>query len=122
MGAPSSPLLSNIACTQLDRRFADIGQSFDGAMSRYCDDMTFSSDEPLPNHIMVFDGTVPGKIDPGPGLAGSLEESGFEVNSRKTRLRTFAQCQQVRELRYPVIGLEIKATRTKTESGKWQAA
>jgi hypothetical protein len=30
--------------------------------------------------------------------------------------------KRLRELRYPVIGMKIKATRTKTPSGKWQAA
>jgi len=30
--------------------------------------------------------------------------------------------KRLRELRYPAIGMKIKATRTKTPSGKWQAA
>lgn len=30
--------------------------------------------------------------------------------------------KRLRELRYPVIGFKIKATRAKTDSGKWQAA
>jgi hypothetical protein len=30
--------------------------------------------------------------------------------------------KRLRELRYPVIGMKIKATRAKTPSGKWQAA
>ena len=30
--------------------------------------------------------------------------------------------KRLRELRYPVIGLKIKATRSKTATGKWQAA
>jgi 5-methylcytosine-specific restriction endonuclease McrA len=30
--------------------------------------------------------------------------------------------KRLRELRYPVIGMKIKATRSKTPSGKWQAA
>lgn len=30
--------------------------------------------------------------------------------------------KRLRELRYPVIGMKIKATRTKNEAGRWQAA
>ena len=70
MGGPTSPYLSNIAATRLDRRFTNLGKKLDFRYSRYADDLAFSSaDKGLARHMPFFK-----KI---------IEEEGFEVNEEK---------------------------------------
>ena len=42
-GAPSSPILTNVVCQQLDRRITGLAKRFGATYTRYADDMTFSS-------------------------------------------------------------------------------
>ncbi|MFJ4431467.1 reverse transcriptase family protein [Pseudomonas sp. NPDC089395] len=44
-GAPTSPMLANLVCRQLDERLSAIAEKFDVRYTRYADDMTFSSDD-----------------------------------------------------------------------------
>jgi hypothetical protein len=41
-GAPTSPALSNLVCRRLDARLDALARRFDGAYTRYADDLTFS--------------------------------------------------------------------------------
>ncbi len=41
-GAPTSPALSNLVCRKLDARLAALAEYFDGAYTRYADDLTLS--------------------------------------------------------------------------------
>jgi hypothetical protein len=41
-GAPTSPMLSNLVCYRLDARLAALAEKFDGAYTRYADDLTLS--------------------------------------------------------------------------------
>ena len=45
IGAPSSPMVSNIIMENLDRQFSTICQSHGAAYTRYADDITLSSDK-----------------------------------------------------------------------------
>jgi RNA-directed DNA polymerase len=62
-GAPSSPVLSNMICFRLDRGLLSIAKEARCIYTRYADDVTFSSYQPL---SLLFDGTVPpsGAITP----------------------------------------------------------
>lgn len=42
-GAPTSPILTNVVCQQLDRRLTGLAKRFGATYTRYADDMTFSS-------------------------------------------------------------------------------
>jgi RNA-directed DNA polymerase len=42
-GAPTSPMLANLACRDLDERLTSISEEFSMQYTRYADDMTFSS-------------------------------------------------------------------------------
>jgi RNA-directed DNA polymerase len=46
-GAPSSPMLANLAVHELDARIAEVATALDWAYTRYADDLTFSTDRAL---------------------------------------------------------------------------
>ncbi len=70
MGAPTSPYLSNIVTTRLDRRFTNLGKKADFKYTRYADDLAFSSaDRNLTRYIPFFKNII--------------EDEGFEVNKEK---------------------------------------
>lgn len=48
-GAPTSPILTNILCVNLDRRLAGLAKRFRVRYTRYADDITFSSDKNIFN-------------------------------------------------------------------------
>lgn len=75
-GAPTSPLLSNIACTCLDIRLSGLAQSTGLTYTRYADDITFSSD----HNVYREDGPFWSK------LRSIIAECGFTINENKTRL------------------------------------
>jgi retron-type reverse transcriptase len=72
-GASTSPALSNLVCTRLDRRFSGLAKKMGFHYSRYADDLVFSSNNPrLPSLIPLF--------------REILSEEGFRVNEGKTRI------------------------------------
>lgn len=84
-GAPTSPILSNIACYCLDIRLSGLANTYGVNYTRYADDMTFSSDH------NVFD-------ENGPfwrKLKTIIEECGFVINDRKTRIQRPWERQEV---------------------------
>lgn len=80
-GAPTSPALSNLVLRNFDNNLGKWCASHDIAYTRYCDDMTFSSDRPL---YAVYR-----------KARGMLEQMGFRLNERKTRFITNANRQSV---------------------------
>lgn len=97
VGAPTSPLLSNIvAARYLDRRLLGLTEKWrrgdpatdtfhrydDIAYTRYADDLVFSSDYRLLPHMI-------------PILKHIINEAGFEVNERKVSIRTNGKRQTV---------------------------
>lgn len=80
-GAPTSPALSNIVMRRFDDLLGDWCKSRGIAYTRYCDDMTFSSDKPL---YRVYQ-----------KVADMLENTTFELNPDKTCFVTNASRQTV---------------------------
>jgi RNA-directed DNA polymerase len=72
-GAPSSPMLSNIMATRLDKRLSALAETIGCNYTRYADDLTFSSDEfeCLPHYEF---------------LKKIVEEEGFYINEDKVLL------------------------------------
>lgn len=70
-GAPTSPMLANLVCRELDFRFEKYALKHGISYTRYADDLTFSSDDPvkLPSASLVK------KI---------VEEEGLRLNYKKT--------------------------------------
>lgn len=84
-GAPSSPVISNLICRKLDRQLLELAKSAGCSVSRYADDICFSTNrrqvpdsicEILPEHGWV----------PGVGLKQVISSNGFEVNISKFRV------------------------------------
>jgi RNA-directed DNA polymerase len=93
-GAPTSPVLSNYIASTLDRRLMRLARENRLHYSRYADDITFSTDQPLfPAAVAHIEPAPPGaeKAAPlvrvGPALAYAIEASGFAINEKKLRLQ-----------------------------------
>lgn len=84
-GAATSPLLSNAVCDKLDRRMRGVARRFGLHYSRYADDMTFSS-----MHNVYQEGS-----EFRQEIKRIIEEQGFKMNDKKTRLLRDGQRQEV---------------------------
>ena len=80
-GAPTSPALSNLVMRNFDNNIGRWCDKRGIAYTRYCDDMTFSSDKPL-YHVYQK-------------VQKMLADMGFELNEKKTRFVTNASRQSV---------------------------
>lgn len=92
-GAATSPLLTNAICDTLDRRMKGVAKRFGLHYSRYADDMTFSS-----MHNVYHEGS-----DFRLEIKRIIEEQGFKMNEKKTRLLRDGQRQEV-------TGLTVNST------------
>ena len=84
-GAATSPLLTNAICDQLDRRMRGVAKRFGLHYSRYADDMTFSSMHNVYQENSEF------RIE----IKRIIEEQGFSMNEKKTRLLRDGERQEV---------------------------
>lgn len=99
-GAPTSPILSNMICSKLDRELTLLAKEEGCVYTRYADDITFSfvcSLPHLPEAIVSIDkssGNVYG-ADAGEKLRKVIESNGFSINGKKTRLQSNKERQIV---------------------------
>lgn len=84
-GAPSSPALANLVAWRLDVRLTGLAKAYGARYSRYADDLAFSGDTD-------FAAKARSLID---AVAVIVEDEGYTLNGRKTRIMTPAQRQQV---------------------------
>jgi len=73
MGAPTSPVLSNLACRQLDEKLVELSQKNGWTYTRYADDMTFSA-------LRAFSDT---DLDL---IRHLITQAGFRVNEKKVKV------------------------------------
>lgn len=92
-GAPTSPALSNLICLSLDRRMKELSRKYKFSYSRYADDLCISSNLAEPSKELCD--YLSGKCVAGPILTNAVEESGFSINEKKTKLRFKNQRQMV---------------------------
>lgn len=85
-GAPTSPILTNIVCRNLDRHLAGLARRFKASYSRYADDITFSCHKNIFKQDSEFVCELKRIIE---------EEQGLKINTEKTRLQTKRQRQEV---------------------------
>ncbi|MEZ5923188.1 MAG: reverse transcriptase domain-containing protein [Hyphomicrobiaceae bacterium] len=105
-GAPTSPALSNFIAAALDRRLTRLAKEQRCRYSRYADDITFSSDQPVfPPALAVLDVAAPPErqVQVGPALDEAIRLCGFSVNAKKVRL-------QGRHRHQSVTGLAVNRT------------
>jgi RNA-directed DNA polymerase len=104
-GAPTSPVISNMICSRLDAQLQRLAKENYCTYSRYADDITFSTTRSrFPTGLANLSDI--GQVELGSQLRGVIEDNGFKVNPRKTRLQTRLQRQEVTGLtvnRYPNI-------------------
>lgn len=72
-GAPTSPILCNIALTPLDYKLTEIAISLGMRYSRYIDDMHFSTTEDVPCWPLITQ------------VKQLLDESGYKINRNKSK-------------------------------------
>lgn len=89
-GAPTSPILTNLICRQLDKRLYDLAKRFHVTYTRYADDMTFSANKNIFQEDSDF------RLE----LKRIVENQKFRINDEKTRI-------QSRKYRQEVTGLVV---------------
>lgn len=101
-GAPSSPIISNMICSKLDRQLIQIAAKNRATVTRYADDITFSFLGPaecLPDEIVKThnESWHHSYIDceVGAELVEIIRSNGFSINDTKTRLQSKNQKQVV---------------------------
>jgi RNA-directed DNA polymerase len=75
-GAPTSPSLANLCAYRVDCRLAGLAKSVGAEYTRYADDLAFSGDKVFERRVERFSTHV----------AAILQEEGFTVHHRKTRI------------------------------------
>ena len=92
-GAPTSPVLSNLICRALDRKILWLANRHRFSVSRYADDICFSSNKrDIPPSFVV---SINGKIFPGQGLVDAIDSSGFSLNIKKFKVKKRSDQQLV---------------------------
>lgn len=84
-GAPTSPIITNMICDNLDRRLAGLARRFGLHYTRYADDITFSS--------MHYVYSKSGEF--WKELIRIINDQGFTINDNKTRLQKRGGRQEV---------------------------
>lgn len=88
-GSPTSPILSNMICFDLDKQFQSFAMKNGCIYTRYADDITFSTSKSLfPKSIAFEENEI---IRLGPKIIKILEENSFKINPLKTRLNNRLQ-------------------------------
>lgn len=82
IGAPTSPVISNFICHQLDNDLIIFGKQNNLKYTRYADDLTFSSDDVISNNHTL-------------DIINLIKKNNFKINERKVRLRTSNRKQTV---------------------------
>ena len=84
-GAPTSPVLTNVVCSKLDRRLSGVAKRFGLNYTRYADDITFSSS----HNVYQKEGEFVKEIN------RIIIEQGFSIKESKTRLQKEGYRQEV---------------------------
>ena len=86
-GSPTSPVISNLVCLDLDHDLAALAAKYNLNYSRYADDLSFSSTGKIDEHLMVE-------------IMALIQQHRFEINPKKVRLKHAGQ-------RMTVTGLTV---------------
>lgn len=96
MGAPTSPLISNMIALKLDKGLVSLAKLHRCHVTRYVDDITFSfscSKKAIPTSILNF--SDDGQVIAGDNLMELIVNNGFEINLNKVRLSSRSRNQEV---------------------------
>lgn len=97
-GAPTSPILSNMICYNLDKELKHLAKSGRAIYTRYADDITFSFNCKISNVQNKIVETSPA-LKCSAGLVEIINRNGFSINQAKVRLYSRNQRLQVTGLK-----------------------
>lgn len=83
-GAPTSPILSNMVCYRLDKSMQLLAKQYGCTFTRYADDLTFSTTKNTFPKALAY--RLENRYVLGDKILEVLNENGFKVNEKKTRL------------------------------------
>lgn len=93
-GAPTSPWIANILCSNLDKRIQNLVDSLGHNYSRYADDITISGDFEIKGLI--------------PAVIKIIESEGFNINLQKIRIQQNIRFKEITGL---IVGETVKVKR-----------
>ena len=88
-GAPTSPVLTNLICNNLDKELVNFARNHNSTYTRYADDITFSTNDYTSFKEFFSNETVNIKI------VNLIEKHGFKINESKTRVRKYNSHKEV---------------------------
>ena len=106
-GSPVSPVISNLIGHILDIRLSKIASDCGCSYSRYCDDITFSTNKKVFPKKLAYSDTG-NTWHPSKLLINIISRSGFEINLQKVRMSTFYSQQRVTGL---TVNEKVNTTR-----------
>ena len=94
-GAPTSPVISNMICAQMDSQLQQLAKAVDrSTYTRYADDITFSTTiKTFPTEIAILDDL--NQLRPGDQLEQVIKQNGFNINRSKIWLSGQNRRQEV---------------------------
>lgn len=102
-GASTSPVISNLIATNLDKKMIDLAKRYHCQYTRYADDLTISCNKKaFPHSLATYEGNNPltGETIVGKLLEDTIDSAGFKINHSKVRL-------QIPSIRQEVTGLTV---------------
>jgi RNA-directed DNA polymerase len=106
-GAPTSPILANMVCAQMDSQLKALAKKYHCMYTRYADDLSFSTKaRSFPKALARIPTDEGGQLDVGDELLQLIIASGFRVNTGKIRIATRHERQEVTGLttnRFPNV-------------------
>jgi len=109
IGAPTSPVISNMICAQMDSQLKKLAIDSGCTYTRYADDITFSKARGRPPaHIARWDPDS-SKWVIGDAIEAIIHRNGFKINPTKTRLLPRGYRQEVTGL---VVNDRVNVKRT----------
>lgn len=97
-GAPTSPILSNIICYNLDKKLRELCIKNNAMYTRYVDDITISCKKNIfPKSLAYLNSDK--KCILSKNILNILEEENFFINPDKTRIQAYYQSQVVTGLK-----------------------
>jgi RNA-directed DNA polymerase len=97
-GAPTSPVVSNMIAKQLDNRMIQLAARYHLKYTRYADDLSLSTTKHVfPKELVSVSGTglVSENLALQPSFLAAIQNSGFSINPKKTRLYSKAVRQEI---------------------------
>ena len=93
-GAPTSPIISNMICAQMDSQLQQLAKSNRSTYTRHADDITFSvTSRRFPPALAYIDSL--NQVHVGGNLRQVIVDNGFAINENKIWLRGCHQRQEV---------------------------